>query len=449
MNAVILAGGRGTRLAARTGGLPKPLVEVNGRPLLAYQLELLKKHGVDQVTLLCGFGAAAVRDFCGDGSRWSLHLRCIEEQQALGTAGAVIDALPQLPESFLVLYGDTMLNVDLRRLNNAHLASGAEATLFLHPNDHPEDSDLVETGEDGFVTAIHPCPHADLSALPNQVNAALYVVNAAALRGFDVSSGELKLARSAGPLDFAHDVFPSLLGSGARLYGYRSPEYIKDAGTPERLDRVAADVASGLVARSSLDVPRPAVFLDRDGTINEEVGHLSRPGQFRLILGAAEGIRLLRDAGYRIAVITNQPVIARGDCTAAGLAQIHNAMEMQLSREHAFVDGIFHCPHHPDRGFEGEVPELKFDCECRKPKLGLVERAVRELNIDLRGSWLIGDRTSDIELARRAGIRSILVKTGAAGGDGAYSAVPALTFATLLDAASFLAERADFPNQQG
>ena len=415
LSAVILAGGKGTRLAARTNGLPKPLIPINGKPLLAYQLELLAKHGVTDVTLLCGFGVDAIRQFAGDGARWGLRIRCIGEPQARGTAGAVIAALPQLPATFLVLYGDTMLNVDLRRFHAAHLASHARATLFLHPNDHPHDSDLVETDAASRVTAIHPCPHADLATLPNQVNAALYVINASALRTFH---------HPTTPLDFAHDIFPQMLAHGDHLHGYRSPEYIKDAGTPERLDRVAADVSSGLVARSSLDIPRPAVFLDRDGTINEEVGHLSHPTQFKLIPGAAEGIRLLRNAGYRIAVITNQPVIARGECTEAGLTRIHNLMEMELSREHAFIDGIFYCPHHPHSGFAGEIPALKIDCDCRKPGPGLIDRAVHQLNIDLTQSWLIGDRTSDIELARLSKIRSILVQTGAAGSDARYPATP-------------------------
>ncbi|HEY0795476.1 MAG TPA: HAD-IIIA family hydrolase [Acidisarcina sp.] len=431
LSAVILAGGKGTRLASRTNGLPKPLIPVNGKPLLAYQLELLAKHGVADVTLLCGFGVAAIREFSGDGSRWGLQLRCIEEQQALGTAGAVLAALPDLPATFLVLYGDTMLNVDLRRFHAAHLASRADATLFLHPNDHPEDSDLVETDAAGRVTAIHPCPHAHLAELPNQVNAALYVINAAALRAFH---------HPTTPLDFGHDIFPRMLARGGHLHGYRSPEYIKDAGTPERLDRVAADVASGLVARSSLDTARPAVFLDRDGTINEEVGHLSHPDQFKLIPGAAQAIRLLRHAGFRIAVITNQPVIARGECSEAGLARIHNFMEMELTREHAFLDGIFYCPHHPHSGFAGEVPALKIDCDCRKPKAGLLHRAVQALNIDLGRSWLIGDRTSDIELARQSKIRSVLVQTGAAGQDAAYPAAPGYQATNLLSAAQLIVQ---------
>lgn len=429
MNAVILAGGRGTRLASRTHGQPKPLALVAGKPLLAYQLELLARHGVKQVTVLCGFGAEAIHAFCGDGSQWGLQIECLDESRPLGTAGAVLEALSRLPGRFLVLYGDTMVNADLARLWAAHEASHAAATLFLHPNDHPQDSDLVETDSTGRILGFHPYPHPAGAILPNQVNAALYVIEAEALRG---------LSSSNEPLDFGKHVFPMLLQRGLRLQGYRSLEYIKDAGTPERLDRVTADVASGLVAQSSLDVPRPAVLLDRDGTINEEVSYIRAPEQFRLIPGAAEGIRLLRQAGYRIAVVTNQPVVARGECTLAELQRIHDFMEMKLGREGAFVDSTYFCPHHPDSGYPGEVRELKRECACRKPRGGMVEQAARELNLDLKRSWLIGDRTGDLETARVCGLRSVLLHTGCGGADGRYATPPTAVCDDLLAAARLI-----------
>jgi len=432
VKAVILAGGKGTRLAARSQGLPKPLVLVNGKALLEYQLELLARHGVGQVTVLCGFGAAAIHDFCGDGSRWGLTLKCIDETTPLGTAGAVIKALDQLPDEFLVTYADTMMNVDLPRFYAAHKASGAAATLFLHPNDHPQDSDLVECDEHGRVTAIHGYPHPEDALLPNQVNAALYVLKASALRGFAVPKE---------PLDFAKQVFPRLLREKVHLCGYRSPEYIKDVGTPERLKRVEDDVRAGVVARSSLAVKRPAILLDRDGTLIEEVPFLTRPEQLKLIPGTAEALRLLRGAGYRIAVVTNQPVIARGDCTVRQLQHIHDCLELTLRREGAFIDRIYYCPHHPDKGFKGERAELKIDCECRKPGKGLVLQAARELNLDLPGSWLIGDRTGDIQTARNCGVRAVLLRTGSGGRDQRYSATPDYVFDDLLAAARFIVQQ--------
>ncbi len=359
--------------------------------------------------------------------RWGLKARCIREAHALGTAGAVIAALNELPEEFFVLYGDTMVNVDLIRMFGAHAASGAEATLFLHPNSHPEDSDLVETDEHGRIKAIYGCPHPEGALLPNQVNAALYVLKRSALEGFAVPES---------PLDFGKHVFPRMLTEGAHLNGYRSPEYIKDAGTPARLDSVEADIRSGVVARGTLAVKRPAVFLDRDGTINEDTPFITRPEQLKLLAGAAEAVRLMRGEGYRVVVVTNQPTIARGDCSVADLLRIHDHMEMELSREGAFLDGIYYCPHHPDKGFAGERAELKMKCECRKPGDGMIRRAARELNIDLKASWMIGDRTGDIQAAHKCGVRSILLRTGMGGRDHRYTAVPDFTFDDLLAAAT-------------
>ena len=438
MEAVILAGGKGTRLAARSDGLPKPLVAVNGKPLLDYHFELLRRHGIGRATLLCGYGADAIREYCGDGSRWGLQVRCIEESAPLGTAGAVIAALAELPRRFVILYGDTMVNVDLRRFVAAHESCGAQATLFLHPNDHPWDSDLVELDESGRVVAIHGYPHPEGAVLPNRVNAALYVLKASALAGFAVPDA---------PLDFAKHLFPELLRRGVPLHGYRSPEYVKDAGTPERLDQVEKDVKCGKVAAASLDVQRPAVFLDRDGTINHDVSFLTRPEQFELISGAGAAIKTLSDAGFRIVVITNQPVIARGDCTERDLGQIHDKMETELSREGAFVDGIYFCPHHPHKGFEGERPELKFECECRKPNSGMIRRAVEELNLDLSQSWLIGDRTGDIRTAHNCGIRSILLRTGIGGSDQRYDVAPDHVCDDLAAAARVILDAGAVPAQ--
>jgi histidinol-phosphate phosphatase family protein len=133
--------------------------------------------------------------------------------------------------------------------------------------------------------------------------------------------------------------------------------------------------------------------------------------------GVPEAIRRLNESEYRAVVVTNQPVIARGECTTEELIYMHAKLETELGGAGAFLDAIYFCPHHPDKGFAGEVVQLKIDCACRKPKLGMIERAVSDLNIDLETSWLIGDTTSDLETARRAGLKSILVRTGEAGND--------------------------------
>jgi histidinol-phosphate phosphatase family protein len=425
----ILAGGLGTRLKTVTGDLPKPLVMVAGVPLLGRQLELIRLSGFRKVLILTGYGAAAIKEYCGDGSAWGLQIHCIAEKIPRGTAGAVLDLVGQLEDRFIVIYGDTIFDVDLNRLMETHRGRSPAATLLIHPNDHPFDSDIVILDEHGFVTEIRPSPHPAGDNLPNCVSAALYVIERGALS---------RLTGLPEKLDFCKHVFPGMLQQGMPIFGYRSREYIKDAGTPERLCAVSRDIESGRVARMSLRTRLPAIFLDRDGVLNEERGYILRPEDLDLLPGAAAAIGRLNRSEYLSIVVTNQPVVARGACSESGLALVHARLDTLLAREGAFVDALYHCPHHPERGFPKEISALKVRCECRKPERGLIDRAVAELSIDLSQSWMVGDSTTDMELARRCGLRFVLVRTGHAGRDGKYGGRPDFVVSNLRMAVDFI-----------
>ena len=406
----IIAGGAGTRLAGVLGNLPKALVTIGAKPLLQHQLELAAASGISDVTIFAGYLADQIASFVGDGSQFGLAARVVAEDQPSGTAGALLRSLDRLPDHFFVLYGDLMLAVDLQRMGRWHLEQEADFTALVHPNDHPYDSDLVDVDGEDWVTALHACPHPPDGVYANLVNAALYVVRREALRPW---------AKSTGKKDFLKDVMFGLLKCGDRVLAFRSSDYIKDMGTPARLARVAADWQAGRIRPGSAN-RRPAVFLDRDGTLNVEKGGLRSPEQLELVPGAGAALKSLREAGFLLVVLTNQPVIARGEASEAQMTAIHRRLEWELGKQGAYLDAIYVCPHHPDAGFAGERPELKFRCECRKPASGLFDRACRDLDIDPAGSWMIGDQTRDIETARRVGLRSILLRTGIAGRDGKF-----------------------------
>lgn len=414
--AVILAGGKGTRLQERLNGKPKPLVDIDGTPLLGRQLETLHRSGISDVVILVNHAADQIAAFCAGAAPAGLRITLIDDgEPPRGTAGALLQAFELLAERFLVVYGDTLFDIDIERFWQSHIDVKAAGTLFLHPNDHPFDSDLVEVDDNRRVVRFHPTPHTADSCLPNLVNAALYVLERDAIAFW---------REAPGPTDIARDLFPAMLRAGADLRGYISFEYIKDIGTPKRLDKAVACIRSGVVARARRDVRQKAVFLDRDGTINQLQGHLANSRDMRLLDGAAQAVKWLNENEYRAVVVTNQPVLARGETSFSEMRRINGRMETLLGESGAFLDAIYFCPHHPDSGYAGEIPELKRVCSCRKPEIGMIRRAQSDLSIDLDQSWLIGDTTSDLLTAQRAGLLSILVQTGEAGRDGRYSVKP-------------------------
>jgi histidinol-phosphate phosphatase family protein len=429
--AIILAGGLGTRLRARLGDLPKPMIPIGGKPLLEHQVELAARHGYRDIIIFACYRADLIAAHFGAGSKWGVQLRIVTEREPLGTAGAVLAGRDLLADEFIVFYGDTMVNVDLSRLMDAHHRAKADATLLLHPNDHPLDSDLVEIDDFDRIVAFHNRPHAAGVWRQNLVNAGLYVLRREILA---------VLPAPTKPQDFGKDLFPELVRRGAKMLGYNSPEFIKDIGTPERYDRVSAQYAAGIIQRSSLATPQRAVFLDRDGTLVVDQDCLRTEAGLELLPGAAEAVHELNQHGWRAVVVTNQPVVAKGWCSEAGLRVIHNKMETLLGQQHAFLDRIYLCPHHPDKGFAGERPELKITCGCRKPGIGMIKRAVADLNVDLAQSWLIGDTTTDVQTARNAGLRSILVRTGAGGRDAKHDATPDFVFDTIREAVQFVVD---------
>jgi len=396
--------------------------------VLQHQLELAARFGIDEVSLFVGHLGDQIAAFVGDGARFDVKARVFVEDAPLGDAGALMAALDALPEQFFVLYGDVMAAVDLGRMGAFHLERGADFTTLAHPNDHPFDSDLLEVGAADRVTAIHPYPHPAGQDFDNLVNAALDAVRRDALR---------PLVRP-GKLGFTRDILPALVARGDRVLAWRTADYIKDMGSPDRLRSVERDWAAGRIRPPA--AKRPAVFLDRDGTINVERSYIRRPEEFELIPGVGPALRRLREAGFLLVVVTNQAVIAWGEATEDDVARIHRHLAWELGKEGAYLDAVYLCPHHPAAGSPGERPELKIVCDCRKPAPGMVEQACRDLGIDPAASWMVGDHTRDIEMARRAGLRSILVRTGHAGADGAFDIQPDHIAADLPEAAEIIAD---------
>ena len=425
MKTVIMAGGKGTRISTLFPDIPKPLIpieDVSGtsRPVLEWEIRSLVAQGFTDIILTVGYLADKIQDYFGDGSWLGCQIVYFVEDTPLGNAGALFKMRDQLDSPFLLLNADAVFDIDFNRMVEFHKEKGGLVTLFTHPNSHPYDSGIVVADESGAVLQWLTKEETRPQWYKNRVNAGLHVIDPQILDMAGIDAERVgKVDETTGKVvkvDLDRQLLKPLCNTG-RMYCYDSPEYVKDMGTPERYEQVSQDFKNGTVKAKNLANKQKAIFLDRDGTINKYVGFLRKIDQFDLIEGAAEAIKLINSSGYLAIVITNQPVIARGEVTVPELDLIHQKMETLLGAEGAYLDGLYYCPHHPDKGFEGEIPELKFDCDCRKPKPGLLLRAATDFNIDLSSSWMIGDGKNDVLAGQNAGTRTALIGDGEFGQD--------------------------------
>ena len=394
MKIVIMAGGKGTRIASINSEVPKPMIEILGKPILEHQVEVLKKQGFNDYIFVIGHLGHVIKDYFDDGSKFGVSIEYIVEEEPLGTAGALYYLKDRIKDDFVLLNGDIIFDVDIDRFYNYHKDHNGLATILVHPNNHPFDSSLIEVNNDGMVIDwINK--EAERVWYHNLVNAGIHILSVKVLDRFI----------EAKKTDLDRDILKPMIME-KQLFAYSSPEYIKDMGTPKRYDEVISDIKTGKVDDKCLVNKQKAVFLDRDGTINKYVGFLRKLDDFELLDGVSKAIKMINESGYLAIVVTNQPVVARGEVTVDELDVIHKKMETLLGQDGAYIDGLYICPHHPDSGFDGEIKELKIECECRKPKPGMILKAAKDFNIDLSNSYMIGDSENDIKAGMAAGCKT-------------------------------------------
>ena len=425
MKTVIMAGGKGTRISSVASDIPQPMIKIEGKPVLEHELECLRDQGFTDIILTVSHLGDIIIDYFGDGSGISpvtgkpfdVHIEYYFEKEPLGNAGALFKIKDKLDSDFLLLNADAVFDVDFNRFVAFHKSHGGLVTLFTHPNSHPYDSGLIIADTSGSVKKWLAKEDERPEYYRNRVNAGLHVINPIILEQSGIDADKVGTVEENGKhikVDLDRQLLKPLAGTG-KMFCYDSPEYVKDMGTPKRYYSVCEDYKAGRVSGKNLKNKQKAVFLDRDGTINKYVGFLRNIDEFELIDGVADAIKKINVFGYLAIVITNQPVIARGEVSFEELEVIHNKMETLLGKEGAYLDAIYYCPHHPHKGYEGERPELKFDCDCRKPKPGMLLKAANDFNIDLSRSWMIGDGEIDIKAGINAGCQTALISEGSYG----------------------------------
>ena len=419
MKAVFMAGGRGTRISSVASDIPKPMIKIQGKPILEHEIECLRDQGYRDIIITVSYLGDIIVDYFGDGSGISaatgepfgVNIEYYFEEQPLGNAGALLKLKDRLDDDFLLLNADVLFDIDIDRMLRVHQNSGALVTILTHPNSHPYDSGLIIADNDHIVTKWLTKEAQRPEYYKNRVNAGIHILSPEVLDALPVDAETIGTIGDDGKvikLDLDRDILRPLAGTG-KLCCYDSTEYVRDMGTPERYQAVCEDFASGIVTGRNLKNPQKAIFLDRDGTINRYVGFLRKIDEFELIEGVSQAISLINQSAFLTVVVTNQPVIARGEVTEDELTEIHHKMETLLGKDGAYIDDLYYCPHHPHKGYEGEIESLKIDCECRKPKPGMLLQAAKDHHIDLSASWMIGDSENDILAGKAAGCKTALI----------------------------------------
>lgn len=374
---------------------PKPLIEICGKPILCHQIEVLKKEGISDFLIVTGYLAEKIESYFGNGKKIGVNINYYRENTPLGTAGALFRM--NFKNDFLFCNGDLIFDFDLNSMLSFHYKNHALATLFVHPNNHPQDSSTLVIDKENRVVEIYD-KNKKPDLYPNLCNAGIQIVSPELLKMYDFTE----------KVDFDKNIIAPAINTG-KIIGYKSAEYTQDVGTPERFKQAEKNILAGIVAQKNKKILQKAVFLDRDGTINIHKGYISNPDEIELLDGVPEAINILHELGYLVIIITNQPVVARGQCTLEDLEKIHYKLEMLLAEKGAFVDGIYYCPHHPDKGFYGENKDFKIVCNCRKPSPGMILQAKNDFNIDLSKSYMVGDNITDIETGKNAGCETVLI----------------------------------------
>ena len=398
MKVVIMAGGKGTRISSVASDIPKPMIKIEDKPVLEHEIECLRSQGFTDLIITVSHLGNIIMDYFGDGSKFGVNIEYFNEVTPLGNAGALFQIKDKLTEDFLLINADAIFDIDFNRLVNYHKEKGGLVTLFTHPNSHPYDSGLIIADNENRVLKWLAKEDDRPVYYKNRVNAGIHVI----------SPEVLNVKIDTPKIDLDRQLLKPLANTG-KMFVYDSPEYVKDMGTPDRYYSVCEDFKNGIVQKRNLRNKQKAIFLDRDGTINKYVGFLTDIEKFELIDGVSEAIKKINHSEYLCIVITNQPVIARGEVTLEELDEIHNKMQTLLGKDGAYVDGLYYCPHHPDKGFVGERIEYKINCECRKPKPGLILQAAKDFNIDLSQSWMIGDGKNDVLCGKNAGCKTALI----------------------------------------
>ena len=398
MQVVVLMGGLGTRLREYTKTCPKPLVDINGKPFFSYQLEIMKIAGFRKYVFCLGYRSEQIEEYFGNGSEFGVEIQySYDGEELLGTGGAVCKALPYLEEDFLLIYGDSFMDINFFEVLVRYwqgCREGKTALMTIMRNNGRYDKSNVLCRDGKIILYDKRFPSAEMDYIDYGVSVfkrTLFENNIS--RKFDLSDLQNKLSLE-GHL--------SCCETERRFY---------EIGNPDSL------VEFRNYAENRWGKKREAIFLDRDGVINEivwneDIEQLDSPlnvQQFKLLPGVEQALLQLSQKGILIFVVTNQPAAAKGKTKYTSLCDINRQFVLSMKEKGIDIADVEMCPHFSIAGPLTKENYLIRECNCRKPKTGLIQRILSKYNIDINMSWMVGDSATDILCGKQAGLHTAFI----------------------------------------
>ena len=404
---VLACGGFGTRLKEITNDTPKPLFPVNGKSTLERCIEQLENYDFKNVVITIGYKSKKFTKFIYElNQKYRIDIDIYIEENPLGECGALWEIMDNLCDDFVFINGDLIFSIDFKKLRLFHKRLASRLTLVTHTSDHPEDSDLVSVPNGTLVENIFlKGQNRNLKKNAYLGNSGIFVINLEIL-------DKLKAPKEKDSKSIFHFIVKNVFDLNINIYSYNTTEYIKDMGTPERLKLVSKDLSSGKVNRNNYKNIQKALFLDRDNTLIKcDIGkYVIKKNEIEIISHNIEKIIPISQDYDLICLVTNQPVIAMGKISFKDLDEFNSIVVKSCLSIGLKIDIVTFCPHHPHKGYEGELEILKYDCFCRKPNPGLFFEQAFLRNINLKESLMIGDSDNDFFAAKNAGCRFLNIK---------------------------------------
>ena len=394
----IVAGGEGKRFKP-VSNKPKIFAKIGRIKLIDLILKNLKLFNLAPIT----FFAGKKKNFfqkCVNRKYKNTKINIISETKLLGTSGCFsLISQKNLKRDLLILFGDLLFDINFKKFYNFHLKNNSDITILSHPSDHLFDSDILEVDTNNRVQNIYFKPHTKKILVNNLTMAGIFIINKKLLKEIPKNKKQ----------DFSKNFLRNSLKKNYRIFSYKTREYCKDLGTFKRFKKVKKDFKLKKNKYFKLENKVKAIFLDRDGVINVDQGPLKYSNPLNFLPNTKNALNRLRKLNYLIILITNQPSVAKGFMTIEKLENSFKSLETNLSKINFYFDSVYYCPHYPISGYKNENKHYKISCTCRKPKPGMIIKASKDFNIDLKNSFLIGDSLTDYQTAKAAKVKPIIL----------------------------------------